>query len=52
MGFPSGSVVKNPRASAGDARDVFHPSVGKIPLEKEMATGSNILAWEVPWTGA
>ena len=50
MGFPSGSVVKNPRASAGDARDVFHPWVGKIPLEKEMATHSSILAWEVPWT--
>ena len=21
------------------------------PLEKEMATHSNILAWEIPWTG-
>ena len=21
------------------------------PLEKEMATYSNILAWEIPWTG-
>ena len=20
------------------------------PLEKEMATGSSILAWEIPWT--
>ena len=26
------------------------PWVGKIPLEKEMATHSSILAWEVPWT--
>ena len=24
--------------------------VGKIPLEKEMATHSSILAWEIPWT--
>ena len=22
----------------------------KEPLEKEMATRSNILAWEIPWT--
>ena len=22
----------------------------KDPLEKEMATHSNILAWEIPWT--
>ena len=21
------------------------------PLEKEMATNSSILAWEIPWTG-
>ena len=26
------------------------PWVGKIPLEKEMATPSSILAWELPWT--
>jgi len=24
--------------------------VRKIPLEKEMATHSRILAWEMPWT--
>ena len=24
--------------------------VRKIPLEKERATHSNILAWEIPWT--
>ena len=28
----------------------FHPWVGKIPLEKEMATHSNILARKIPWT--
>ena len=28
------------------------PSLGqKDPLEKEMATHSSILAWEIPWTG-
>ena len=27
------------------------PSLGgEDPLEKEMATHSNILAWEIPWT--
>jgi len=24
--------------------------VGKIPLEKRMATHSSILAWRIPWT--
>ena len=28
----------------------FYPWVGKIPLEKGMATHSSILAWEIPWT--
>ena len=28
----------------------FHPWVRKIPLEKEMAIHSSILAWEIPWT--
>ena len=46
-GFAGGSVVKNPPANAQD--------VGLIPgwgrtLEKEMATHSSILAWEIPWT--
>ena len=40
-------VVKSPAASAG--------AVGSIPgkgnsLEKEMATHSSILAWEIPWS--
>ena len=45
-------MVKNlpANASEGDIRDV-----GSIPglrrsLEKEMATHSSILAWEIPWT--
>ena len=37
--FPGGSAVKNLSANAGDA--VF--------LEEEMATYSNVLAWEIPW---
>ena len=46
-GFPGAAVVKNPPANARDA--------GATPgsedlLEKEMATHSSILAWEIPWT--
>ena len=44
-------VVKDPAANAGDIRDTGStPRLGKIPLEKEMATHSSILAWEIPWT--
>ena len=28
----------------------FNPWVWKVPLEKEMATHSSILAWGIPWT--
>ena len=31
-------------------RHRFHPWVGKIPLEEEMATCSSTLAWKIPWT--
>ena len=50
MGFPSGSVVKNLPVSAGDAGDACSiPWLGRSP-QKEMATRSSILAWEIPWT--
>jgi len=46
-GFPGGSALKNPLVNAGDV--VL--SLGREdPLEKEMATHSSILAWEMPWT--
>ena len=46
-GFLSGSVVKNPSAM----QETWVPSLGQEdPLEKEMATLSSILAWEIPWT--
>ena len=41
LGFPDGSVVKNPRASAGDTGLI--PRLGD-PLEEDMATHSSILA--------
>ena len=40
-------VVKNPPANA---RDVGLIPGLEDPLEKEMATHSSILAWEIPWT--
>ena len=43
-------MAKNPSANAGDARDPSSiPGLGRS-LEKEMASHSSILAWEIPWT--
>ena len=56
VGFPGGSAVKNPYASAGDGGEAGGTGVGfqslgqKDPLEEEMATHSSILAWGIPWT--
>ena len=41
-------MVKNPHASARDARDTGSIPGQEDPLEKEMATHSNILAWKIP----
>ena len=41
-------MVKNLPANAADARDGFNPWVGRIPLEEEMATHSDVLAWKNP----
>ena len=46
-GFLGGSAVKNLPANARDSG--FIPKSGKY-LEKEMATHSSVLAWEIPWT--
>ena len=49
-GFPCGTVVKNPLATA-ETQETWVQSLGqKDPLEKEMATQSSILAWKFPWT--
>ena len=48
--FPGGSVVKNLPA-VQETQETWVWSVGwEDPLEKEMATHSSILAWEIPWT--
>ena len=39
--------MKNPPA----VQETWVPSLGQEdPLEKDMATPSSILAWEIPWT--
>ena len=47
-GLPNtGSAVKNPPAM----QEIWVLSLGgEDPLEKEMATQSSILAWEIPWS--
>ena len=46
MGFPRGSDSKESAVQETQVR-----SLGwEDPLEKEMATHSSILAWEIPWT--
>ena len=48
--YPRGTVVKNPAANAGDARDVgLIPESGRSP-GVEIATHSSIIAWKIPWT--
>ena len=48
MGFPGGSVEKNPAANAGEVG--LTPEFGKTPLEEEMTSHSSILARRIPWT--
>ena len=49
MGNPSGSAIKNSPA----IQEMLVRSLGREdPLEKEMATHTSILAWEIPCTGA
>ena len=46
--FSGGSAVKNLPANE---RNTVQSLTWEDPLEKEMATHSSILAWEIPWTG-
>ena len=47
MGFPGGSVVKNPPAM----QETHVLSLDREDrLEREMATHFRILVWEIPWT--
>ena len=46
MGIPGGSVVKNPPTVQGTW---VHSLGWEDALEKEMATHSSTLAWEISW---
>ena len=47
LGFPGGSVVKNPPA----VQEAWVQSPGQEDLlENGTATHSSILAWRIPWT--
>ena len=46
--FPGDSVVKNLPANTGNVGSILG---GIDTLEKELATCSGVLAWEIPWTG-
>ena len=51
MGFPGGSVGKEPISNAGDAGDLgLIPGSGRYPGVEEMATHSSIPAWRIPRT--
>ena len=45
VGFPGGSMVKNPPAR----QEPVLQSLGQDLLEEKMATHSSILAWRIPW---
>ena len=50
MGFPGGSMIKNPPALQ-ETQEIWVPSLGwEDALEEELATYSSILAWRVTWT--
>ena len=50
LASPGGSGVKN-LSTTREPQETWVRSLGsEDPLEKEMATYSSILAWEIPWT--
>ena len=54
MVFLGGTIAKNLPTNAEDTGDkvpsLVNPRSQEDPLEKEMATHSNILPWKIPWT--
>ena len=47
MGFPDGSMVKNPPVKTGDSGSI--PGFGRSPRVGN-SNPLQILAWEIPWT--
>ena len=50
VGFPDGSMVKNPPARQEPQKMQVQSLGQEDPLEGSMATHSSILAWRIPWT--
>ena len=51
VGLPWWLSLEGSTWNAGDLQGMKIRSLGwEDPLEKEMATHSSILAWEIPWT--
>ena len=50
LGFPGGSVEKNPPAMQELQKIQFQSLGQEDPLEEAMATHSSILAWRIQWT--
>ena len=48
LGFPGGSVAKNPPAIQELQETRVWSMCPEDPLEKDMATHSSILAWRIP----
>ena len=49
MGFPRGSVVKNPPTMQEPQEPQVQSLGQEEPLEEGMAIHSSILAWRIPW---
>ena len=43
-------MVKNPFTNAGDTSDAGSIPCWEDSMEQEIATGSTVLAWKIPWT--
>jgi len=50
MGFPGGSVIKNPHIMHEPQEMRVHSLGQEHPLGESMTTYSRILAWKIPWT--
>ena len=51
LGFPGGSAVKKKKTNCLSMQEMGVQSLSwEDRSEKEMATHSSILAWEIPWT--
>ena len=50
MGFPGGTVGKNPPAMQEMQQMQVQSLGGEDPLEQEMETHSSTLVWRIPWT--